>query len=233
MAYYMYDRHIIIVGKTGVGKSSVANQILDDDSFPVRTDFDSGTTKTAHSDAYLSYKRSTYKITLIDTVGLFDTVVGDNDYIIDDVKECIKANAPNGLNLVLFVVKNDRFTKEEHDTFQFIIDNLRDKIEDVSALVITRCDGMSQNARDDLITKFCESKATAKFAKFMKKGIYTVGFPDLKMMDSARIPALKEAVKKDREQLLDLIAKSSTKFLGDEIKNEGLWETVYKFCTIM
>ena len=228
-----YDRHVIVVGKTGCGKSTVANHMMLKEVFDVKTDVDSVTTRTKHCSANLNYKGSNYKLTLIDTVGLFDTHQRGNKSIIEDVKSSITTCAPDGLNLVLFVIKQSRFTAEEAETFQFIIDNLRGKIQGLSAMIITCCENKNKKSRDEIIKKFRESQTTAKYADFMTKGIYTVGFPNESEMDEEDIPRMKEKMKKDEEQLHELIAGATTKCLKEEIRNETWWDKIKKFCSIM
>ena len=228
------ERHIVVVGKTGCGKSTVANNILDDKVFPVQSNVSSVTGSTVHATAIMTRGGKEYKITMIDTVGLFDT--GDNrsnKSIIDEVKKCIKNYAPSGLNLVLFVFKLNRYTPEEEKTFDYIIKNLRGTIDHVSALVITNCDGKSSAARQRIIDDFKASNKTAKIADLMKMGIYTVGFPDLDDLDEEDVSAARSKIERDKEVLIDLIERSTIKHLAEEIRNDSIWENMTEFCKIL
>ena len=227
------ERHVVVVGKTGSGKSTVANHMLLGDVFDVKTDVDSVTTRTKHSKVTLSHNGKSYSLTLIDTVGLFDTNKKGNKSVIEEVKSKITNYAPDGLNLVLFVIKQGRFTAEESETFQFIIDNLKSKIEGASAMVITNCESKSKAARESIVKRFRDSPTTANYAEFMTKGIYTVGFPNVAEMDEDDVPKAKEKMKKDENTLHDLIAAASEKHLAEEIINEALWDKIMKFCSIM
>ena len=227
------DRNIIVLGKTGCGKSTVSNHILHSDVFTVNSDVASVTESAAHATAKMEYGGKTYQITMIDTVGLFDTKNRTNKSIIDEVKGCMKSKAAGGLNLVLFIFKHGRFTAEEEETFQFIINNLKDKIAHVSALIITNCDGKNIQARAKIVEDFKSNDKSAPIAAVMGKGIYTVGFPDLSDMDEDEIPIAQKKITKDEEQLLGLIAKCTTKHLKEDIQDEGVWSKVKSFCSIM
>ena len=119
--------------------------------------------------------------------------------MLDEINFSIKINAPDGLNLVLFVVKEGYRVAEEAEVFQGIKQNLQDNIEEASALVITCCENKSTAAREDIVKKFHSSKSTVKLAEFMKKGIYTVGFPDLYEKDEEDVPNFQEKIKKRAE----------------------------------
>ena len=229
----VHDRHIILVGKTGCGKSTVANNILRGKIFKVQSDVESTKGKSKHTTTSFKHEEIWYKLMVIDSVGLFDTSPRDNELIIDDIKDCIKLNAPNGFNLVLFVIKQGRFTSEESEMFDFLISNLKGKIEDVSALIITHCENKSEKAREDYIETFYKSEATKKYAKMMKRGIYTVGFPQLSELDEEDVPRIKEKMKMDEKKLRDLVVKSTTKFLKEEIENEVIVVRTKKFCMIL
>lgn len=205
------DRHIVMVGATGSGKSTVGNHIMKSKVFPVKSDVESVTIQTTHTTGTINYKDSSYNIVLMEAPGLFNTKIKSDKSVLDDVNLSIKMNCPNGLNLVLFIVKEGCRATEMAKVFQCVKHDLLGTIEDISALVITCCENKSTVARENVVKRIHDSESTNEIAKFMKKGIYTVGFPDLNEVYEEDVSKLEEKMKKDEQKLLQLIAEAEIK----------------------
>ena len=227
------DRRIIMVGIAGSGKSTVGNHIMNQEVFRVKSDVYNDTIRSQLFTHILSYKDLYYNVVLIEAPGFFNIRNIDSKSILDDIKSSIKSNAPDGLNLVLFVMRAGRFTTEDADTFNFIIDNFGDNIENISALVITCCENKNTAARKNIVQRFCDADITAKYAKYMKMGIYTVGFPDLSEIDQQEATKMKVRIKKDEHQLLDLITQAKFKYLVEEMQEESNCSKIRKVCTVL
>ena len=128
MAQAVETRNVVVVGKTGAGKSTVANKVLGQEKFTVKNVAGSVTLDVEAHCCYLDDKSSQtrYNLKVIDTVGLFDTKV-KNDAAIKKMKNFFQNECPGGVNLVLFVCRKGRFTEEERSTFDYIMKNLRNK----------------------------------------------------------------------------------------------------------
>ena len=232
-------RTVVVVGKTGSGKSSIANQITGQAQFTVKSDVASVTGKTACNKAAVKFNDKEFIVNMIDTVGLFDVNKStgksrDNDTIIRDVKKCINSYAPDGLNLVLFVIQEGRFTTEEESAISTIIEKFPHLLKPgLCALIITRCENKSTSARERIIKNFLTSSVTERFAKLMSRGLHTVGFPDLNDMEDDEIELARKKIEKDRLQLLELVADSKDKHLEAELKEESLWESFKQNCFIL
>ena len=212
-------RNVVVVGKTGSGKSSVANYLISPDGseFKVSASFKSVTQKVSHADTVLEYGRNTYSVTVFDTVGLFDTGMLSNKKIMDEVQEYAHKHAPDGVNLVLFVMKKGRFSPEEKEAFEYISKRLGENISAVSAMVLTHCDNEDEEARQSLINDFRTGVMTKQMASCMKKGIYTVGFPDKSKMKPRMKALMEEDIEADRKVLLKLIADCSAREFTKEL----------------
>ena len=226
-AQSVHQRHVVTIGKTGSGKSSVANRILGRDCFEVRSSVSSATKHVEHNTTDFTKDGVKYYVNVYDTVGLFDTSKLSNQKIMKEVKEYANDHAKNGINLVLFIFKKGRCTPEEKKAFDFIVQRFGEQISAVCALVITHCDSDDKAARRALIEDFRSNPATCEVANFMKKGIYTVGFPHKEKTLPAIYDVLSDTMENEVEQLHDLIANSYATVLSKELYDPSWWKSCW------
>ncbi|XP_073331697.1 GTPase IMAP family member 7-like [Pagrus major] len=101
------ERRIVILGKTGAGKSSLANTIHVDDVFKINHTFNSGTSECQAKNKSVNGR----SITLIDTPGFFDTDRSEEE-LKSEIVRCITECAP-GPHAFLIVLKVEKFTEQE------------------------------------------------------------------------------------------------------------------------
>ncbi len=169
--------NVLLVGRPGAGTSSLANAIIGKDKFPVDSSVASVKLHMPISEVKDTVNGVEYKIKVINTITPFDTGEFERNhrYFIREIQDFVQ----EGISLILFVVRVGRFTDEERHTFDLIMKVFGDKVSDISALVLTHCEQINQRAREKTVEHFKSSEDTKRFAEFAKKGIYTVGFPDV------------------------------------------------------
>ncbi|XP_042368636.1 GTPase IMAP family member 7-like [Plectropomus leopardus] len=108
------SRRIVVVGKTGAGKSSLANTVFGETAFTVDDSPNSGTSRCQAHTKFV-HGRS---IMWVDTPGFFDTEKSEEE-LKKEIGKCVVECAP-GPHAFLIVLQVNKFTKQEKD----IVDKL-------------------------------------------------------------------------------------------------------------
>uniref|UniRef100_A0A3B4T6S1 AIG1-type G domain-containing protein n=1 Tax=Seriola dumerili TaxID=41447 RepID=A0A3B4T6S1_SERDU len=139
---------IVIVGKSGAGKSSLANTIFGDQVFQTDNSPKSGTTKCKAVTKSVNGRR----ITLIDTPGLFDTNKSEEE-LKPEIVRCITECAP-GPHAFLIVFKVDRFTEQEQDVINRISQYFSEAVLKYAVILFTHGDQLDEGKKiEDFVSQ--------------------------------------------------------------------------------
>ncbi|XP_072550072.1 GTPase IMAP family member 4-like [Salminus brasiliensis] len=184
---------IVLLGKRGVGKSSAGNTLLGSKSFHTAASSQAVTQTCSR----MIGKVDGHNMCVVDTPGWTDLILMENETI-QEISKCIDLSHP-GPHVFLLVLPIGRFTREETNTAEQILEVFGEEASKYTMVLFTRGDDLEEKTIEEYL-----------------RGLH----PDLKKIlevCGGRYHVFNNRDKRNHEQVSDLLEK--IKFMV--VKNKG------------
>ena len=201
----MDRRNVLIIGKTGVGKSSLGNLITKTETFKAQLSFGAVTEKSVKQTCEVDVNNDRFTIHVVDTPGLCNDLPITTD-IYEGARLAVEGSTSfTGIHALLFVIAaNGRFSQDDLSFMDYLAER-ESTFWNYAILVLTHS-GCYGATKDEQHRRFKEALAH----KSCPQNLKTL----LKNIDERYVLVESKSAntEPDREELLKMIQKVSSRY---------------------
>ena len=213
--------NVLLVGRSGTGKSSIVSSLIDPQSSVVTKGF-SSTKEPLFQPLVVTDKKTdiAYQINIFDTPGLEEMRLEpdstrSNEQLIHLIKLCVKHEVTS-LNIIALVTPAGQTNLLDVHSFEFILESLGAGFSKICAIVLTKCDEWEDSKVDQFIKTIETTENTKRTVKFCQQGIIKFCAINIESIEAKATD--EEMLKEMLNTKLKRVEKMRNEFLNKIIK---------------